>query len=304
MEHAVDFALDLAYPEGPVAMPDGSVVCSEVAGGRISHLNDVGLVVRAIDTGGSPAGCAVGPDKGLYVCNGGGTRFRSRAGSLEPYGPAIESAQARIEKVDLDDGTATRLYDECDGEPLSSPNDLVFDDQGGFYFTDFGRTHANARDLGSVYYAQADGSSIQKILYPLETPNGIGLSPDGRILYVAETVPGRLWSFEVIKPGQVRTRDDRYARGELLLGLAGLQCFDSLAVQADGSVCVATLVNGGVTRVSPSGDRVEHIPFPDNFTTNLCFGGADLMTAYVTLSSSQKIVSVLWDAPGLQLNYG
>lgn len=304
MEHSRDFATALAYPEGPVAMPDGSVVCSEVAGGRISHLDAAGSLVRTIDTGGSPAGCAVGPDKGLYVCNGGGTRFRSRAGSLEPYGSALESAQARIEELDVYNGTVTRLYDECDGHSLSSPNDLVFDDQGGFYFTDFGRTRSNARDLGSVYYAQADGSSIHKILHPLETPNGIGLSPDGGFLYVAETVPGRLWSFEVIKPGQVRTRDDRYARGELLLGLAGLQCFDSLAVQADGSVCVATLVNGGVTRVSASGDHVEHIPFPDRFTTNLCFGGTDLRTAYVTLSSSRKIVSVLWDAPGLQLNYG
>ena len=63
--------------------------------------------------------------------------------------------------------------------PLWGPNDLVFDAHGGFWFTDFGRNRDRARTRGAVYYALADGSRIEEAIYPLDSPNGIGLSPDG-----------------------------------------------------------------------------------------------------------------------------
>ena len=72
--------------------------------------------------------------------------------------------------------------------------------------------------------------------------------------------------------------------GELVAGLPGYQLFDSLAVDAEGNICVATLFNGGITVISPDGKSIEHVPMPDVYTTNLCFGGKDLRTAYVTLS--------------------
>jgi gluconolactonase len=154
-----------------------------------------------------------------------------------------------------------------------------------------------------VYYARADGSAIRVGAYPMETPNGIGLSPDGRRLYVAETLTARLWAFEVVEPGVLRVRDSRWAKGELLAAPGGLRGFDSLAVQADGAVCVATLVEGGITRVSPDGGGVEHFALPDMYVTKLCFGGPDMRTAFVTLSSTGRLVAVDWDAPGLRLHH-
>lgn len=302
MTHSAEVARGLRFPEGPVVLADGSVLCSEVAGGRLSRIAD-GRLSTVAETGGSPAGCALGPDGAVYVCNGGGTVFREREGLLEPHGPAAADAYGRIERADLSTGEVSILYRDCGGRGLSSPNDLVFDAYGGFYFTDFGRTYDRHRDRGSVYYALADGSAIREVLFPLETPNGIGLSPDGDRLYVAETVPGRLWSFEVVEPGVLRSRSDRFARGDLVAGLPGLQCFDSLAVQADGAICVATLVNGGITRIQADGSRVEHFAFPDAFTTNLCFGGEDHRTAYVTLSSTGQLRAVPWDTPGLRLQH-
>lgn len=297
-----EVARGLRFPEGPVGFSDGSVMLSEVAAGRVSRV-DGGVVGLVTQMPGSPAGCALGPDGALYVCNSGGTVFRERDGILAPHGPAAEHRLGRIVRVDLESGVCADLYTTCDDRNLSSPNDIVFDAYGGFYFTDLGKTFARHRDRGSVYYAKADGSSITETIYPLETPNGIGLSPDGQRLYVAETVPGRLWSFDITEPGVVRTRDDRFARGELVAGLPGLQCFDSMAVQADGSICVATLVHGGITRISPDGEHIEHFPFPDEFTTNICFGGPDLRTAFVTLSSTGRLVASSWDTPGLRLNY-
>ncbi len=295
-------AFDLLYPEGPVALPDGSVIISEVGGGRITSVNAAGKRTVAT-TGLSPAGCAIGPDGFLYVCNSGGTIFRDRDGFMEPFGTAEEYAGGHIDRVNMQTGVAEVLYRECDGRRFSSPNDIVFDTHGGFYFTDLGKTHERSRDRGAVFYAKPDGSAIREAIYPLETPNGIGLSPTGDRLYVAETVPGRLWSFDVLSPGVVRTRDSRFARGDLVAGLPGLNCFDSLAVQANGSICVATLVNGGITRISPDGGTVEHFAFPDGFTTNICFGGADMRQAYVTLSSTKRLVVCNWDQPGLKLNF-
>ena len=86
-------------------------------------------------------------------------------------------------------------------------------------------------------------------------------------------------------------------------GSANYQTFDSLAVDADGNVCVATLMNGGITVISPDGASVEHLPFPDIYTTNICFGGAGLRTAYLTLSSTGRLIATQWPRAGLALNY-
>jgi gluconolactonase len=121
---------------------------------------------------------------------------------------------------------------------------------------------------------------------------------------VAETHTGRVWYWNVAAPGEI---DGSSAfgpsGGTLLAGLPGFQLLDSLAVDSAGNVCVATLVNGGVTVISPDGARIEHLAMPDPLTTNICFGGPDLRTAYVTLSGTGRLVAVKWPRPGLKLNY-
>ena len=72
---------------------------------------------------------------------------------------------------------------------LRGPNDIVFDEHGGFWFTDHGKVRDRDRDVTGVFYARADGSFIEEVIFPLEGPNGIGLSPDETSLYIAETVP-------------------------------------------------------------------------------------------------------------------
>ncbi len=91
--------------------------------------------------------------------------------------------------------------------------------------------------------------------------------------------------------------------GQLLTGLPGYQLLDSMAVDSAGNVCVATLMNGGITVISTDGASVEHIPTPDPLTTNVCFGGPDLRTAYITLTSLGKLVAMDWPRPGLKLHF-
>ena len=76
-----------------------------------------------------------------------------------------------------------------------------------------------------------------------------------------------------------------------------------MAVDAEGNICVATLINGGITSFKADGSGTEHFPFPDILTTNICFGGKDLKTAFITLSTTGKLVSCEWPRAGLPLNF-
>ena len=136
--------------------------------------------------------------------------------------------------VDPETGKFETLYDFCDGRRLNGPNDLVFDDAGGFWFTDLGKTRERDNDRGAVYYAKADGSKIEEKIFPLERPNGCGLSPDDKTLYVVETPTARCWSFELSAPGEIESANGPYRgeKGRVVVGLGGYQMFDSLAVDS------------------------------------------------------------------------
>jgi gluconolactonase len=299
----------LRFPEGPVAMPDGSVLVVELAGRTLTLVAPGGAKTVVAEPGGSPNGAAIGPDGRCYVCNSGGVRFRRDEQGLIPVMQADDYSGGRIERVDPTSGAVEVLYTEAVGlhgerVPLRAPNDLVFDGRGGFYFTDLGRIRAREQERGAVLYARADGSLCREVAFPLVMPNGIGLSPDGSVLYVAETEPARLWAFDVAAPGELKKQPWPSPHGgRPVVGVGGFQHFDSLAVEAGGYVAVATLINGGITVIAPAGDSVEHIPLPDPYATNIAFGGADLRTAYVTLSCSGRLIALDWPRPGLPLHH-
>jgi gluconolactonase len=177
----------------------------------------------------------------------------------------------------------------------------VFDDHGGFWFTDHGVRLDRTSDRTGLHYALADGSSCREVVFPLDAPNGIGLSPDGSVLYTAETHTGRVFSWPVTAPGEVAATTPVGHGGHLLAGLPGMQLLDSLAVDGEGWVCVGTLVNGGITAISPDGATVQHTPLPDPLVTNVCFGGPGLRTAFATLSATGQLVAIDWPRKGLRL---
>ena len=291
----------LRFPEGPVALPDGSVLVVEIAAGRLSRIERGERTVVA-HLGGGPNGAALGPDGRCYVCNNGGFRWSERNGRLLPSLTADDYEGGRIEAVDLASGEVEVLYRRCGDVPLNGPNDIVFDAHGGFWFTDHGHAHRRARDRGAIYYAQPDGSDIRETIFPMETPNGIGLSPDGKTLYVSESITARLWAFDITGPGTVR-RDARNivgGVGRIVFGMGGFHLFDSFAVDAAGNIHVAT-VPVGISVISPAGELIEQIPMPDPFTTNLCFAGDDLKTVCATLSSTGRLVAFEGHHAGLPL---
>jgi gluconolactonase len=304
-----ELATGLQFPEGPVALDDGSVLLVEIARGTLSRVLPDGTVQVVADLGGGPNGAALGPDGAVYVCNNGGFRWHTEDdGCLRPIAQADDYAGGRIERVDLATGRFERLFDSVDGVPLRGPNDLVFDAHGGFYFTDLGKVRPTEIDRGGVFYGHADGRSASVIARPVMTPNGIALSPDGHTLYYAETEGARLWAFDLDGPGSVRKEGWPSPHGGRMLAASPggtSQRFDSMAVDAFGNLCIATLIHGGITVISPDGRTANHIALPDRYTTNLCFGGKDRRTAYVTLSGSGRLIAIDdWPVPGLALHFG
>jgi gluconolactonase len=305
MAELTEITSGLRFPEGPIAMPDGSVVVVEIFGPRLTRVHPDGTKETIAGIPGGPNGAAVGPDGAFYICNNGGCFTPVEAMGLLLPGPFDPDRYigGRIQRVDPDSGEVTDLYTECDGVALRAPNDLVFDAHGGMWFTDHGIRHGRTSDLTGIYYAKADGSSIREVVHPTEAPNGIGLSPDGATVYWAETHTGRVLKRAIAAPGEVAEAGPFDVDAICLAGLPGFQLLDSMAVDADGNVCVATLVNGGITVISPTGEIAEHVPTGDFMTTNICFGGPDLRTAYITLSGTGRLVSTPWPSPGLRLAY-
>ena len=302
MDDLAIMASGLSFPEGPVAMPDGSVILVEIAAGRVTRVKPDGSTETVAETGGGPNGLAMGPDGRLYCCNNGGFGWVETQGLLVPHGTAADYRGGAIQRIDIATGKLETLYSEASNAPLCGPNDIVFDSHGGFWFTDHGKTRERSRDVTGVFYARADGSDCREVIFPLENPNGIGLSPDGARLYVAETYTCKLWAFEVVAPGEVAGGEALSGGGgTFLYSPGGYTWFDSLGVEEDGNVCVATIGASGVSVVSPEGALVEFVPTPDPFTTNICWGGADRRTAFITLSGTGRLATMRWPRPGLRL---
>lgn len=295
----------LMLPEGPIALPDGSLLVVEVLGGRLTRIAPDGTKSTVAALGGGPNGAAIGPDGRCYVCNNGGFAHMTLPdGGVLPLEAPLDTPPGSIQVVDLATGAFETLYSHSDATPFWGPNDIVFDDAGGFWFTDFGRDRGRTRMRGALYYAKADGSEIREVVGALDGPNGVGLSPDGRTLYVALTFEGHLISFTLSAPGAIDTSASHMPNGSAIVGRAGPGMYlDSLAVDSAGRICCASPGVGAVLVFPPEGGAPDAIAIPDFLTTNIAFGGSGRRTAYVTMGSTGRVALIDWDVAGLELAF-
>jgi gluconolactonase len=300
------FAEGLAFPEGPVALPDGRVAVCEIGAGVVTLVDHDGSTSLLAEVGGGPNGAALGPDGALYVVNNGGFLWTEVAGMRLPLDLATGANEPDafgggwVDRIDLATGEVTTLYRDCDGRRLHSPNDIVFDAEGGFWFTDLGKMREHDLDRGGVYYAQPDGSSISQPIHGLLGANGVGLAPGGGTLYAAESYTGRLLAWDLAGPGQIPDTGGFGHGGRIVV--ATTSGFDSLAVEENGNVVVAAITHG-LCLVDPGTGDVAYETVPDPFITNICFTGDDHRTAYLTMSGGGWLGRTTWPRPGLPLAY-
>jgi gluconolactonase len=292
---------DLQFPESPIVCEDGSVLVSEIAAGRITRIGPDGSTHTYADTGGGPNGIGRLPSGDLVVCQNGGStfgigpwpyEFDGCARLFRPVGPPKHPITPQLQTVDVQGvvSTLTTEFIARDGttRPLVRPSDICVDAHGGFYVTDGGTAHGRTRSVTGLLYGTPSGE-LREIVYPLEMPNGVALSPDGMKVYVAETRTRRVWEFELEAPGVVgrgRGLATVPSGGPLNVGGA-----DGLCVDGNGRILVATLGTGGVSVFSPKGDLLGRIPADDPMTTNMTLS-ADGDTLYMTLASSGRLTMV------------
>ncbi len=332
----------LEYPEGPIHCSDGSIIVVEIKGERLTKVAPCGTKTTLAELPGGPNGAAVGPDQCIYVCNDGGFEWMPIpnvnkekiiwVGGDQPKGDAYKGGS--LQKVNTLNGEVSTLFTDCRerGYPdptgaafpawnpafdLKGPDDLVFDQAGGIWFSDFGKTRERDRDITGLYYVSPDQKTITQMAYPLNSPNGIALSPDGKRLYFALTYERKVMYFELSGPGEIK-RNSASMDGAYLLtaDLEGQAILDSMAIDVEGNIYLATMlpqgntpeINGGISIISPDGvvEYVE-ITLPDGsfapLPSNICFGGDDMKTAYVTCGGSGYLLKMPSAIAGLKLNH-
>lgn len=282
-------ATGLRFPEGPIALDDGTVLVCEIEGAALARVHTDGTVTR-IHVGGGANGAALGPDGAVYVCNDGGLAFKTEDGIRFPYALAEGNDGGCLQRVDLDSGAVETVFTHCGDSRIGNLNDIVFDASGGCYIVD--------TTVGAIYYADPVGRVIRVADRTLEFPNGMGLSPDATKLYVSETYAGRIVRYDVVAPGQLAHKTELYSSN-------GEHHWDGLAVDGAGNICASNLQASGISVISPEGERLDAFVTPeyDSYVTNVCFGGPGGDTAYICSSGRGILYAVRWPWPGLRLNF-
>jgi gluconolactonase len=181
----------------------------------------------------------------------------------------------------------TRAAEVWVHEPrMNQPNDLTITADGNFYASD-----PNWQEgTGQVWLITAEGK-ITRVASDMGTTNGIEVSPDGKTLYVNESVQRNIWAFSIGPEGQLS--DKRLLKQFPDHGFDGMRC------DVDGNLYVTRYGKGTVAKVSPQGEVLLEIDVLGARPSNICFGGKDGRTAYVTEVEHQRLVQFRVERPGL-----
>jgi len=258
--------------EGPVALNDGSLIFTETQANRITRIAADGSTSTFLDNSNGSNGLGFTANGDLYAVQ----VLNPRVGIIAPP------------------GRVKTLADQFDGKPFGRPNDLVVDKQGGVYFTDSGVLQAKPDQAPTakpaVYYVPP-GGALQRIASDVERPNGIQLSPDEKVLYVANTLGEHVLAYDIVGNGSIGARRN-FARlaGWSKTDTGYSSGADGLAVDAKGRLYVAS--NVGIEVFSAEGVALGSIPLPKK-PQNIAFAGADKKSLYVVGRGSAYKIAVL-----------
>jgi len=255
-------ATGFLFTEGPVAGPEGSLYFSDLYRQRIYQLNADGSHRVVLEKSKICNGLAVDRDGKIIACQGGA---------------------GMIISVDPKSGAVSTIASGYQGVRFNQPNDLVLDALGGFYFTDpvYGVPSKPQKTMG-LYYVSAD-KNVTRLAEELDLPNGIGLSPDGKTLYLVVMGAKKVLRFPVEGPGKLGASSDFCT-----LEAGG----DGMTIDAKGNVYVTQPEFSAIDVFHPDGKKLGRLTFPAG-PANCAFAGKDGKTLYVTARKSIYAVPML-----------
>jgi len=276
------FAEKLPAPEGPVVAPNGWImnVCSfppkdsswprkgaDITATHISRPLETHTVLNTSKDKvvGLPAALAFGPDGCLYITDEG------------------HRAILRV----TPEGEQTNFISHYQGQRLNGPNDFCFDQDGNLFFTDPWGSSLE-KPIGAVYGYNWKTGTLYQIHTGLAFPNGI-LVRDGHV-YAAETLTNKIWMYDVVGPGQAENIREFCRLPDLKVTI--LTGPDGMAFDVEGNIYCATVGVGFVYVFNPNGELIESIPTGGIRPTNVCFGGLNHETLFITIDDLGTMVTI------------
>ena len=246
-----------AFTEGPATDAQGNVFFTDQPNDRILewHASN-GTITTFLQPCGHSNGLCFDAHGDLWACADG------------------QNALWRISPQ----GKATIVIADYGGKLLNGPNDVWVRPDGGLYLTDpfyardYWKRGPKEQDVEGVYYLPPGGKALVRVVSDMRQPNGIIGTPDGKTLYVADIGAGKTYAYTLAKDGSLL--------GKRLFCSLGS---DGMTIDSEGNVY---LTGHGVTVFDKTGTQIAHIPISENWTGNICFGGTDRKTLFITASTS------------------
>jgi len=244
------------FTEGPTADAKGNVYFTDQPNDRIMKWDIKTGISVYMQPSGRSNGMAFDRDGNLWSC---------------------ADEKNEIWKI-APDKTFARITGIFEGKPFNGPNDLWIAPDGGIFFTDpfYKRSWWDHQDmpqpLQGVYYMEPGNRSVKRVAADLVQPNGIVGSPDGKYLFVADIGAGKTWKYECGLNGSLTNKT-------LFCNMGS----DGMTIDSEGNIY---LTGNGVTIFDKNGKKLGNIPIPEGWTANVCFGGKDLRTLFITASKS------------------
>jgi gluconolactonase len=245
---------DFKFTEGPAVDAEGNVYFTDQPNDRILKWSIDGKLTTFLEPGGR--------SNGLY---------------FDLNGNLLACADEKNELWQISPGGEVKvLVKDYQGKLMNGPNDLWVHPNGGVYFTDplYKRPYWNRggmeQDGQHVYYLSSDGKSLTRVADQLTQPNGIVGTPDGKHLYVADIGAGRTYVYSIQEDGSLADRKLFCSFGS-----------DGMTLDSDGNLY---LTGKGVLVFDKAGKQIDHIQIDEPWTANVCFGGSDRQTLFITAS--------------------
>ncbi len=242
------------FTEGPSCDAAGNVFFTDQPNNRIMEWSTDGKLTTFMQPAGRANGMCFDAKGNLIAC----ADEKNELWSIAP------------------DKTVTVLLKDYQGKLLNGPNDVWVRPDGGLYFTDpfykrpWWKHDKMEQDGQHVYFFSADRKQPVRVTEDLQQPNGIIGSPDGKTLYVADIRAGKTYRYAIQPDGSLTNKKLHCELGS-----------DGMTLDAQGNLY---LTGRGVSVFDPAGKKIEQIPVPESWTANVCFGGKDKQTLFITAS--------------------